>query len=386
MDKRIQAFDSIGVSSRYTTDEGFLVARGVISRTGVQTYLAGEIGVDGDPLRKIVLYRPESEVFNPASIASFDGKPVTIGHPPVLVTADNWKEYAHGDVKNVTNATDGYLGADMIFKTPDVIKALDSGKSEISNGYTFTLDLTAGTTPDGQAFDGIQRNIKGNHVALVEKGRCGSACRVGDENPDSTNEVNTMTDRKVTVDGIPLEVSETAAGVIEKLVADRDAAVQLATDAETAAKAADEAHKAELAKLTADHAAAIDTLQKDVMTPEARDAMLPVWAEMVAAVKKHSAIDTEGKTCATIRREFVTAVAKDELETLVKPVLADKTAADASDEQIKTAFGVLAAALDGKSGGSNLGELIVGGAIVKAGDAALSTTQNPRDTFLSNLN
>lgn len=84
------------LSARRMTAEGYLVVPARIARTGIQEYLAHEIGLDGGPDRVIRVYRPESEVFDPAAIASFDGLPITDDHPGVSVNADNWGQYAVG--------------------------------------------------------------------------------------------------------------------------------------------------------------------------------------------------------------------------------------------------------------------------------------------------
>ena len=70
------------------TDEGFLICRNVpIARTGDQQYLASELGLDGDKV--VTVHRPEEEVFSEATIASFEGKPVTDNHPSELLDSSN---------------------------------------------------------------------------------------------------------------------------------------------------------------------------------------------------------------------------------------------------------------------------------------------------------
>ena len=70
------------------TPEGFLVCRSVpIARTGAQTYLPEEIGLPGGA--PVSVFRTEREVFSPAALASFEGKPVTLGHPPEDVSPRN---------------------------------------------------------------------------------------------------------------------------------------------------------------------------------------------------------------------------------------------------------------------------------------------------------
>lgn len=80
------------------TGEGFLICRNVpISRTGDQEYMGWEIGIPGAGGGQIVtVHRPPEEVFSTAALASFEGKPVTNDHPPVLIGPDDVKTYEMG--------------------------------------------------------------------------------------------------------------------------------------------------------------------------------------------------------------------------------------------------------------------------------------------------
>lgn len=66
------------------THDGFLICRNVpIARTGDQDYLGSEIGLDGEEAGKVLaVHRSPEEVFSQATMASFEGKPVTNDHPP----------------------------------------------------------------------------------------------------------------------------------------------------------------------------------------------------------------------------------------------------------------------------------------------------------------
>ena len=181
-EKTLQVCDRIGLTARTVTEEGYLIVPSSIARTGVQEYRAYELGLDADgmdPMKIIRLHRPPDEVFDAASMASFEGKPVTLGHPDEPVTSTNWSGLAKGEVIEIRRAGD-MLAGKVIIKARSAIDAVEAGTVELSNGYSFKLDMTAGRTPDGEAYEGVQRQIRGNHVALVEAARCGSACRLGD--------------------------------------------------------------------------------------------------------------------------------------------------------------------------------------------------------------
>jgi len=160
------------------TPEGFLLCKDVpIARTGVMLYADGEVPVDADKDGLARVERNPEEVFAPATIASFEGKPVTDDHPDEGVNPDNWKQLAVGTVQNVRRGEgilDDLLLADLLITDKDAIEAVRDGKREVSCGYDADYEQVA----PGR---GSQHNILGNHVALVERGRCGPRCAIGDQ-------------------------------------------------------------------------------------------------------------------------------------------------------------------------------------------------------------
>jgi hypothetical protein len=175
---------------RRLTPEGFLVCEDVqIGRIGELLYVEGEIMATdgGDPLQPgrdglIRVTRDESEVFNPISIASFLGKSVTIDHPDDDVTPDNWRSHSIGVVFNVRRGEDevsDFLMADLFIQDAAAIAAIRANEvREVSCGYDADYQATGLGTAR-------QSNIIGNHVALVDKGRCGPRCAVRDSNPQN---------------------------------------------------------------------------------------------------------------------------------------------------------------------------------------------------------
>lgn len=351
---RFLAQDRISISSRrVVTDEGYLRVPGVMARTGIQEYKAFELGLDKavgmSPMQTVRLYRPPEEVFAPDSMASFEGVPITIDHPKDGVNDGNWQRLSKGDVRGITEDSeplpDGErsMSGELTIRSRDAIKLLNSGKkTELSNGYSFELDLTPGMTPSGKAYDGVQRKIRGNHLALVDAARCGSACRIADSSSKGDKVMKT-----IVVDGIPVEVDDTAAAVIEKLqkqVVAAETATKTATDAATAEKdALVKAHDTAMAAVQAE----LETVRKDVMTPAARDAMVADWAKLIGDAKVLvPELVTDGKTCHAIRQEVIEAVTgKDSVaKGISDAILAGVAVADASPEVLKAAFGALRAA------------------------------------------
>ena len=151
-----------------------------IARTGEYEYNVAEgmsPGIEPGPDGTIISRREEAEVFAPAALASFEGKPVTLGHPPVdEVTPDDWRQYAVGHVTNVRRGEGDNADkvvADLVISDAAAIEAINSGLREVSCGYDVTVE---------QVEPGVERQtrIRGNHVALVDAGRAGPECAIKD--------------------------------------------------------------------------------------------------------------------------------------------------------------------------------------------------------------
>ncbi len=159
--------------------EGYLICRGVpVARSGTQLYLPAELGLPpGTVPDPVPVYRPEGEVFSPACMASFEGKPVTEDHPdlPEGVSAENIRLYQKGHAQNIRRgkgAQENLLLADLVITDPETIRHIREGKREISCGYTYTLAEENGRY--------VQRDIRGNHIAVVDRGRAGARVRIND--------------------------------------------------------------------------------------------------------------------------------------------------------------------------------------------------------------
>ncbi|MBO5569342.1 MAG: DUF2213 domain-containing protein [Clostridia bacterium] len=159
------------------TPEGFLICRDVpIARVGVQDYLGREIGQEEQPEEVFKVNRPAKEVFDRAAVASFEGKPVTDNHPDEDVTAENYSKYIKGVVRDVRKGSgqfDGCLVADLVIHDGALVRAIQDGKREISCGYNCLWVPTGDHTLE-------QREIRGNHVAVVDKGRAGHGVAIHD--------------------------------------------------------------------------------------------------------------------------------------------------------------------------------------------------------------
>lgn len=158
------------------TPEGFLICKDVpIARTGVQKYRGCEFGAPvGDAVYDVK--RPEAEVFDRAAIASFEGKPVCDEHPEEDVTPDNYGRYMKGvcrDVRRGEGDLASCLIADLCIYDADLIHKIKAGKREISCGYDCLWNPTSDSSYD-------QLEIRGNHVAVVDRGRAGHKVAIRD--------------------------------------------------------------------------------------------------------------------------------------------------------------------------------------------------------------
>lgn len=163
------------------TPEGYLVCHNVpISRTGYQKYLGKEIGLTERYDELINVSRPEEEVFSVASMASFEGKAVTDGHPGDDVLPDNYSSYLKGVVMNIRRGSgekSDKLFADLQIYDTVLINEIRAGKREVSCGYDCKYRQNASGEIE-------QFEIRGNHVAIVLKGRAGDQISIQDSEPE----------------------------------------------------------------------------------------------------------------------------------------------------------------------------------------------------------
>lgn len=159
------------------TPEGFLLCRDVaISRTGTFDYSAVEGGIPAGEDGLVHLSRRPEDLFTADAIRSFEGKPVVIGHS-TFVDPRNWKQRSIGIAQNVRRGEGenaDKLLADLLITDQRGIDLVERGDMrEVSCGYD------AKPIDDGGG-RGHQVGFVGNHVALVQQGRCGAACKIRD--------------------------------------------------------------------------------------------------------------------------------------------------------------------------------------------------------------
>lgn len=306
----MQVSDTLTLDAPRRTSDGYLAVRAKAARLGIQDYLAAEVGAPATfkATDTVKVYRDASEVFAADSVRSFIGRPITNDHPREAVTAANWRDHARGTVMGAVR--DGeYLAFDLVLMDAAAINAVESGKRELSNGYTCSLDWTPGTTPDGIRYDARQVGIKGNHVALVDKGRAGSECAIKDgegfaicdANPAAMADHHQETAMKIKIGDAEVDATngEAVRIAVDSLNTNLSALTTELTD--TKAKLSEESGKVTaLTTQLADAKAAID--------PAKIDALVADRAALIGKAKAAApTIVTDGKSDAEIRRAVVVA-------------------------------------------------------------------------------
>jgi hypothetical protein len=199
MTRRFHTTMALG-DKRHVTPEGFLVCHDVpMARIGDMLYGPEETPVHStDGVSGVTIRREEDEVFREDTMLSIIGKPVTNDHPEALVDPQSWRDSSVGTVMNARRGEGVYkdlLIGDIMICEPQAIQDVLAGKVEVSCGYDAEYEeLKPGL--------GRQKNIIYNHLALVDKGRCGPRCSIGDYQPPElqTEEDDTMSNRLVVKD------------------------------------------------------------------------------------------------------------------------------------------------------------------------------------------
>lgn len=316
--------DSVTLDGTRITGDGYLVTTARSVRTGVQIYAGSEVG--RPEMRTVRVMRPADEVFSQDSLQSFSHTPVTLDHPSEAVTADNWAKLAVGEVSTAAKQDGEWISLPLILKDAAAIRAVQSGKRELSAGYTCELEWTDGH-PD---HDAIQRKIKINHLAVVDRARAGQEARIGDNwgtspIPLTDTENKSMTLKTVLVDGLSVETTEAGAQAIAKLTADK-AALAVAYDAEIADK--DAALAAKDGELAAKDAK-IAELEAKQLSDADLDRAAAARGDLIAKAKALAPkVVTDGKSAIEIK----------------KAVLAERKVdmAEQSDAYVDAYFNILA--------------------------------------------
>ena len=325
-------YDFSPIEKYEVTPEGYLRAWASIARTGIQLYT----DADGSVRRE---YRPETEVASPDSLASFAGKAITSEHPPVLLDAENTKDYQVGFSGTEVVYDNGFVKAVMTITDQDTIERIMRGDArEVSAGYRVNYDPTPGVTDSGEHYDGIQKEILGNHIAVVRRGRAGPQVKLHLDRQDAADpslisiEENTTMSAKVVFDGAEFEVTESVALAITKEREDAKMSYEDMKKKYDELQAAADSMKSEMDAMAKDMKGKCDSAEgrADALAEQIEELNTELAAakeinldsmveERVALIEKakpvlDSAYDFAGKTAREVMVDSIKAVRGDELD------------------------------------------------------------------------
>lgn len=183
MDSMI-AFDKDTVRS-YDRDGRLHVSMTPISKANICEYYGNEIPnaetLGLEPNRKYKLFRHPDELAKAAK--TFNNLPLLSKHVPITSDTHN-SGLVIGSTGTDAEFKDPYLLNSLVIWPQDAIDDVESeDKRELSCAYHYLADMTPGTYM-GEPYEGVMRNIIGNHVALVKAGRAGSDVMVMDSKPE----------------------------------------------------------------------------------------------------------------------------------------------------------------------------------------------------------
>lgn len=254
----------------YDANNWFEVLDNPLSKVGVYQYSEGSIKKGGDRSKMVGVYRPAEELGSQECINSFRLMPWTDDHP-----ADLFGDKAQGFASTEDKGVRGVIGEQVYFKdgtlygnlkvfSEDLARKIAGGKRELSCGYHCDFIQEDGVY-EGQPYQYVQRNMRGNHVASVSAGRMGSEVRVLDAAEKFTFALDLKDD--------PTEHATTVAG---ESVAEKD------TSGHSTEKVSDMKTEEEMKKEAADRKAARDAKRsardsmraaKDSMSSEEEEGM-----------------------------------------------------------------------------------------------------------------
>lgn len=215
-------------TAREIDDNGFItIAKNPISKSGVFQYLGKNLP-GADPDRIYNVWRPAEELNNPDTLKSFQLLPLIDDH---AMLGENYGLAAedkgvHGSTGENIIFEDNVLYSSLRIFSEFLKEKLDQGKIALSMGLRCAYEKASGVV-NGEHYDYIQRNIRGNHIALVDEGRMGRdvvvldsmafdhfdlALDTGDTNMADTEENKTDTEEKKAM------TLEDACAMLEKIV------------------------------------------------------------------------------------------------------------------------------------------------------------------------
>ena len=350
-DKTTQA-----ATQRTITKDGFLVVPATISKVGVFDYLATELGLKEDGIKKVA--RTEKSLFSDETIKSFENATLTVGHPKDGVNAKNWKQLSVGVVRNVKRVGDELTAEAWIYDEQAIKTVQEHGVEQLSCGYDCNIIQSSVKDADFEMSPMI-----GNHVAIVAKGRCGGTVKLADEERTVMGKTAKFLDAFLGAFGIKLsdeqkkqiEEDEETGKEGEKATKAEKPTEPKEKQSEPEDKKEEEVNKEEYEKKLAAKDAEIQQLKDAQAKRDAEAKQAAVLADAKTAFKEVNFADN-----ATVREIQESAV-------VAQGIFTKDEAAKLSDEEIsgayQTAKAVVAKLADERK---SLGSILLGDAEPKA--------------------
>lgn len=326
IEKYTRSHLGVGLDSARTKDfNGWIeIKRNPISKVGVFPYAGRNISAECDPDATYMVLRPEEELANPRTIESFKLIPwidehVMLGPPESGMLAPEMK------------GIEGVIGEDVFFESPylyanikvfsdNLAELTTAGKRELSAGYRCKYKKSSGNW-NGQPYDYVQTDIRGNHLALVQEGRMGPDVAVLDHLTitfDAKDIIMADPEMKKQMD----ELCKTVGDAIKAMDSKLDALDKKVTDAveekEDPAIAADKKAKDEAEEAKKDEEKkAEDKKAMDTSIKSALDAALaPLAAQIGGFIKAQSAMDESNRKAVLVKQLTDFGVGVDSMDTL----------------------------------------------------------------------
>ena len=302
-----------------TQPNGYLSLLATITRTGVFTY---QYVTESGEMVTVRQLRHPDDVFEPGSLQSLLGIPLTNEHPVEFLEPDNSASRVVGmasDRPKTITLDDGekYLQQTVTIFDPDTIEDVVSGhKRELSLGYTLDHDEEPGEW-NGMQYDVRQRNIRYNHLSVVKKARGGPLCKFNLDNEDINVDgvtydkvlnFNTIKgeDMLFNYDGKEYEVKDEIHALLSTLSSEAKVSTdELKTQLDTLAKEKDELQ------------AQVDMAKKTTATDTAKIEFASAVAARVKlekAAAEHVTQSLDGLTDREIKEKVISKVSKISLD------------------------------------------------------------------------
>lgn len=302
-----QRYDKALILDFNETDEGYLtISACPVTRPGVFPYRR-----DGSVAMEAKL---PDELFKQITIDSANAKPITDDHPTEPVTASNYSKYSKGMTHTDAKVQDNKLVVSFTVTDSSTIEKIRNGKRELSIGFEADVSEETGTY-NGERYDSVQRNMKINHIAVVDEGRAGptiairadSAFMIDSKEVEKYNNGgNTMP--VLRIDSKEYEVDSVVKARVDALEAQLETATNKAANVDAVTGERD-ALQAQVTTLTAELA----TAKENTMTSDAMDKAVQARIELVGKAKPMlgDAFDFDGKTDRAVKEAVISEVNKD---------------------------------------------------------------------------